>query len=218
MMNGELQAMPLPGPDADKLKKSFEDWKAFQKRAGGNAGATPATTPTSASGAVIMPGSTVIPPSSATPLGPSKILFDDAGQTPTVTRTDGVTVNFLGEQIKIAGYGAQNYLVRHEKSNPGRFLRSTVGGANTRVMGSLSGAGEQFLVDGGGPLYDSGMGIVVGMENDKQLLIPKKLSIIIVGAVAEIRATPGHEKFDPPGYKSLKEISEYHLKSDGTQH
>ena len=28
-MNGEQQVMPLPGTDADKLKKSFADYKAF---------------------------------------------------------------------------------------------------------------------------------------------------------------------------------------------
>ncbi|PWT84924.1 MAG: hypothetical protein C5B58_03930 [Acidobacteria bacterium] len=221
MMNGELQVMPLPGTDGDKLKKSFEDWKAFQKRSGGGgiSAAPPASSPASATTqpTSYAPGSSAVPPLAA-PSGPSKIAFDDPNQ-PTVARVDGITVSFQGEQIKIAGYGTQNYVVRHEKANPGRFLRSSVGGGNgTRAMGSLSGAGEQFLVDGGGLLFDSGMGVVVGMENDKQLLIPKRLSMIIVSAVGEIRAMPGHEKFDPPGYKSLKEISEYHLKSDGTQH
>jgi hypothetical protein len=32
MMNGSLQVMPLPDADGEKLKKSFEDWKAFNAR------------------------------------------------------------------------------------------------------------------------------------------------------------------------------------------
>lgn len=32
MMNGDLQVLPLPGTDEDKLKKSFADWKAFYAR------------------------------------------------------------------------------------------------------------------------------------------------------------------------------------------
>lgn len=31
-MNGSLQILPLPGTDSDKIKKSFEDWKAFSAR------------------------------------------------------------------------------------------------------------------------------------------------------------------------------------------
>ena len=32
MMNGSLQVMPLPDADGEKLKKSSEDWKAFNAR------------------------------------------------------------------------------------------------------------------------------------------------------------------------------------------
>ena len=39
-MNGEQQVMPLPGTDADKLKKSFADYKAFN--ASNNSGAVTA--------------------------------------------------------------------------------------------------------------------------------------------------------------------------------
>jgi len=35
MMNGNLQVLPLPGTDGDKLKKSFEDWKTFNTRSHG---------------------------------------------------------------------------------------------------------------------------------------------------------------------------------------
>jgi hypothetical protein len=40
MMNGSPQVMPLPDADGEKLKKSFEDWKAFNARShsGGGAG------------------------------------------------------------------------------------------------------------------------------------------------------------------------------------
>jgi hypothetical protein len=41
-MNGDLQVIPLPGTDEDKLKKSFADWKAFNARshsAGGSSAA-----------------------------------------------------------------------------------------------------------------------------------------------------------------------------------
>lgn len=31
-MNGGLQVIPLPGTDEAKLKRSFEDWKAFSAR------------------------------------------------------------------------------------------------------------------------------------------------------------------------------------------
>ena len=49
MMNGDLQVLPLPGTDEDKLKKSFADWKAFYARshsagsASGGSAASPAT-------------------------------------------------------------------------------------------------------------------------------------------------------------------------------
>jgi hypothetical protein len=32
MMNGSLQVIPLPDADGEKLRKSFEDWKAFNAR------------------------------------------------------------------------------------------------------------------------------------------------------------------------------------------
>jgi hypothetical protein len=39
MMNGSLQVMPLPDADGEKLKKSFEDWKAFNARSHSGGGA-----------------------------------------------------------------------------------------------------------------------------------------------------------------------------------
>ena len=40
MMNGSLQVIPLPDADGEKLKKSFEDWKAFSARS--HSGGSPA--------------------------------------------------------------------------------------------------------------------------------------------------------------------------------
>jgi hypothetical protein len=39
MMNGTLQVMPLPDADGEKLKKSFDDWKAFNARSHSGGGA-----------------------------------------------------------------------------------------------------------------------------------------------------------------------------------
>jgi hypothetical protein len=40
MMNGSLQVIPLPDADGERLKKSFEDWKAFSARS--HSGGSPA--------------------------------------------------------------------------------------------------------------------------------------------------------------------------------
>lgn len=42
-MNGELQVIPLPGVDSDKLKQSFADWKVYNSRThgGGSSGSSP---------------------------------------------------------------------------------------------------------------------------------------------------------------------------------
>jgi len=53
MMNGDLQVIPLPGTDGDKLQKSFADWKAFYARShsgGGSSAAAPAAASASGSG------------------------------------------------------------------------------------------------------------------------------------------------------------------------
>jgi len=43
MMNGDLQVLPLPGTDQDKLRKSFADWKTFYARSHSSGGSTTAT-------------------------------------------------------------------------------------------------------------------------------------------------------------------------------
>jgi hypothetical protein len=42
-MNGDLQVLPLPGTDQDKLRKSFADWKTFYARSHGPQGSSAAT-------------------------------------------------------------------------------------------------------------------------------------------------------------------------------
>jgi hypothetical protein len=56
MMNGDLQVLPLPGTDEEKLKKSFADWKTFYARSHSTAGS-------SNSGAAAEPGASVNGPS-----------------------------------------------------------------------------------------------------------------------------------------------------------
>ena len=217
-MNGEQQVIPVPGPDSDKLKKSFEDYKAFNARShSGNSSAAVTTTAPS-------PGQQPASPPEATSFSmpvngsgatASVVRFDEATHTITVPRPDGVTVTFVGEDVKIAGFHKANYIVRHQKGSVGRFLESNVD-HSTRAGGSLSGGGEEFLREGGGIIYDSGMG-GVNLQESHQVLLAKQLSQVAVDAVADVRRMPGHENFAPPGYNSLKEISQYRLRSDGSR-
>ena len=211
----------MPGPDADKLTKSFADYKAFSARshAGSNsatgtaasATATPPPASQPAASAATTSGSPVA--ESTTPA--SAIHFDDATHTITVPRADGVTVTFAGDDVKIAGFHRQNFIVRHQKGSAGRFLEGTVE-HSSRAGGSISGGGEEFLRDGGGIIYDSGMG-GVNLQENPQVLLAKQLSQVAVAAVADVRQVPGHENFAPPGYNTLKEISQYRLRSDGSR-
>ena len=83
--------------------------------------------------------------------------------------------------------------------------------------GSLSGGGEEFLLEGGGIIYDSGMGTNQDMQVNSPVHTAKQLSKIAVDAVADVRQVPGHENFTPPEYNTLKEISQYRLRSDGSR-
>lgn len=216
-MNGELQVIPMPGTDADKLKKSFEDYKVFSARShAGNSTGMP-TAPTPGAQQPGPTGGTTAPStfSGGSGAAPSGIRFDDVTHTITVPRPNGVTVTFAGEDVKIAGFRRVTYVVKHQKGGVGRFLERGVGHPD-RVGGSLSGGGEEFLLDGGGIVYDSGMG-GVNLQESPQVLLAKQLSQIAVDAVADVRQVPGHETFTPPGYSSLKEISQYHLRSDGSR-
>ena len=55
------------------------------------------------------------------------------------------------------------------------------------------------------------------IQEAPQVLVAKKLAQIAVDAVADVRQIPGHENFEPPGYKSLKQVSQYRLRSDGSR-
>jgi hypothetical protein len=218
-MNGELQIIPLPGNDADKLKKSFEDWKRYTART--HSGDKPAADATTAPSPGQQPGSPAAgSPSPSAPGNGSEtslaaIRFDDASHTITVPRPDGVTVTFVGEDVKIAAFHRLNYLLRHQKGSAGRLVERSVLHPN-RVGGSVAGGGVEFLLDGGGIIYDSGMG-GVNLQENRQVLVAKQLSQVAVDAVADVRKVAGHENFMPPGYNTLKEISQYRLRSDGSR-
>jgi hypothetical protein len=206
VMNGEQQILPLPGVDSDKLKKSFEDYKAFSARSHSGSNSTAVTT------ASPLPST----PADVNGTTASGIAFDETAHTITVPRPDGVTVTFVGEDVKIAGFHKLRYIVRHQKGTAGRFLERSLGHSNA-AGGSLSGGGEEFLMEGGGLIYDSGMGTNSDMQVNSPVLTAKQLSKIAVDAVADVRNIPGHENFAPPGYNTLKEISQYRLRSDGSR-
>jgi hypothetical protein len=226
-MNGDQRILPLPGTDSEKMTKSFEDYKAFYARghsadtASTSAGsaAAPATQPAApaTAAATTMPGR---PTSSYTadpsPTPAASIRFDDATKSIVVPRPDGITVTFVGEDVKIDGFRKLNYIVRHQKGTAGRFFERSLAHSDS-AGGSLSGGGEEFLREGGGIIYDSGMGTNQDMQVNSPVLTAKQLSKIAVDAVTDIRQVPGHENFTPPGYNTLKEISQYRLRSDGSR-
>jgi hypothetical protein len=214
-MNGDQRVIPLPGPDSEKLMKSFDDYKAFQARShSGSSSAAAATGPSP----TVQPIASPATASSAAPADASgttapAIHFDDSAHSITVPRPDGVTVTFVGNDVKIAGFRRGNYIVRHQKGSPGRFLEHSVDKPNS-TGGSLSGGGEEFLREGGGIIYDSGMG-GYNLQESPLILLAKQLSQVAVDAVADVRRVASHENFTPPGYNTLKEISQYRLRSDG---
>jgi hypothetical protein len=221
-VNGQQRILPLPGTDATKMTKSFEDYQAFNARSHG-AGTTVAAATSSAVPAATPAATTYTPPAprgsyqvTASPTPPADIRIDEATHTITVPRPDGITVTFVGEDVKIAGFRRLNYIVRHQKGSTGRFLERSLGHPDS-AGGSLSGGGEEFLLDGGGLIYDSGMGTNADMQVNSPVLTAKQLSQIAVAAVADVRQVPGHENFAPPGYNTLKEISQYRLRSDGSR-
>ena len=224
-MNGQQRILPVPGTDATKMTKSFEDYQAFNARShgGGESAmvapppsppATNATTPAAAAYTPSAPRGSYQVTASPTPV--ADIRIDEATHTITVPRPDGITITFVGNDVKIAGFRKLNYIVRHQKGSTGRFLERSLGHADA-AGGSLSGGGEEFLLDGGGLIYDSGMGTNADMQVNSPVLTAKQLSQIAVAAVADVRQVPGHENFSPPGYSTLKEISQYRLRSDGSR-
>ncbi len=225
-MNGQQRILPLPGTDSARMTKSFEDYQAFSARShSGSTSAATAVPPPSptATNAATPTASTFTPSASrgsfqvtASPTPAADIRVDEATHTITVPRPDGITITFVGEDVKIAGFRRLNYIVRHQKGSTSRFLEHSLGHPDS-AGGSLSGGGEEFLLDGGGLIYDSGMGTNADMQVNSPVLTAKQLSQIAVAAVADVRQVPGHENFAPPGYNTLKEISQYRLRSDGSR-
>ena len=219
-MNGDQKILPLPGTDTEKMTRSFEDYKAFYAR---SHSAEAAAVPTAQPSAPAVTPTTTLPGRTAasfsadpSPTPASAIRFDDAAHSIVVPRPDGITVTFVGEDVKIAGFRKLNYIVRHQKGTASRFLEHTLAHSDSSG-GSLSGGGEEFLLEGGGIIYDSGMGTNQDMQVNSPVLTAKQLSKIAVDAVADVRQVPGHENFRPPGYNTLKEISQYRLRSDGSR-
>jgi hypothetical protein len=226
-MNGDQRILPLPGTDSEKMTKSFEDYKAFYARS--HSGDTASTSASSAAAPAAQPAAIAAAATPAMPGRPSSsytadpsptpasaIRFDDSTKSIVVPRPDGITVTFVGEDVKIDGFRKLNYIVRHQKGSTSRFLERSLAHSDS-AGGTLSGGGEEFLLAGGGIIYDSGMGTNQDMQVNSPVLTAKQLSKIAVDAVADIRQVPGHENFTPPGYNTLKEISQYRLRSDGSR-
>jgi hypothetical protein len=226
-MNGEQQVMALPGTDADKLKKSFADYKAFNASNHSGTAATAVAAPASPA-PVAAPASAATPMSTAkagatssivadigTRADPSAIRFD--GKTITVPRPNGLTVTFVDQDVEIANARTTMATLRHQKGSAGRFMEGAMQ-SSSRGGGSISGGGEEFLEPGGGILYDSGMGYNVNTVQESPISVRvKNLAQVAVAAVDDVRQVPGHEKFTPPGYSDLKEISQWRLRADGSR-
>jgi hypothetical protein len=231
-MNGVQQVIPLPGTDADKLKKSFEDYKAFNasNHSGTAAATTPAPAPAASPAAIAapppMPAAMAMPTARAgatssiaadmgTRADPAAIHFD--GKTITVPRPNGLTVTFVDQDVEIANARTTIATLRHQKGSAGRFMEGAMQ-SSSRAGGSVSGGGEEFLEPGGRILYDSGMGYNVNTVQESPISVRvKNLAQVAVAAVDDVRQVPGHEKFTPPGYNDLKDISQWRLRADGSR-
>jgi hypothetical protein len=232
-MNGQERVVAQPDTDADKLKKSYDDYLAFTAR---SHGASPPPAPSGPAGAApsgAVAPSSLTPPQSATPpvggvtpgqaggdpaptVDISAIRFDNGGKSVTVPRSDGTSVVFVGQDVKITGVGGRpGYLLRHQKGSLMRGLEQSMDHSHA-VGGGVMGGGIEFLHEGGGLIYDSGMG-GYNVQESPQTLKAKQLSQIAVDAVAEVRKVAGHESFKPPGYDSILEVSRYRLRSDGSR-
>lgn len=98
---------------------------------------------------------------------------------------------FIGDDVKISGFVGSHTFYGIKQAIRVVFLRALY--ANN-VSGTLSGAGVEFLRDGGGVIYDSGMGTGADMQTNKQVLA-KQLSQIAMDAIADVRKVAGHEDF-----------------------
>jgi hypothetical protein len=224
-VNGQERVMPIPPNDGEKLKKSYDDYVAFTARSHGGAPPPAATAPTQAV-AMTTPPQSAVAPTGTTPMPDdttsaamdvSGIRFDEGDKSVTVPRSDGSTVTFVGKDVKIGNAKmGRGYLLRYQKGSVLRTIESADAQNSGRAGGGLFGGGVEFLHEGGGLIYDSGMG-GHNLQENPQTLKAKQLSQIAVDAVAAVRKVPGHEKFKPPAYDALLEISKYRLRSDGSR-
>jgi hypothetical protein len=142
-----------------------------------------------------------------------KAQFDDSEHTIAIPRPDGVTVIFTRKDIKVNGFHRVNFVLLHKKGSVARFALKTL--QPRPGSDSVSGAGEEFLYESGGLIYDSGFGTSNILESPGALRA-KQLSQIVIAAVDDVRRIEGHEDFKPDGYKEIKRVSQYRLHSDGS--
>ena len=223
-VNGQQRVIAFPGTDSAKLQKSYQDYQTFDARSHGNAAPAAPTAETAAPSAqptVPMVPAAAAPGAAPTSLGfassgkadPSGVKFD--GDTVTVPRSDGMVVTFAQEDVTIAGARGPMYVLRHKKGSVGRTFEQSLDHRNA-VGGGIGGGGIEFLRAGGGLIYDSGMG-GYNLQETSGVRMAKQLALVAVDAVNAVRQLPGHAGFKPSGYKNLKEISEYRLRSDGSR-
>jgi hypothetical protein len=223
MVNGRQQVIALPGTDSAKLQNSYQDYQTFTARSRGDGSPATTTAATSASGAIptaSMPPAAV-PGAAPNSLGfanngkadPTGVKFD--GSTVTVPRTDGMLVTFAGEDVTIGGANGPMFVLRHKHGSVGRTFEQTLDHRNA-VGGGVAGGGIEFLRAGGGLIYDSGMG-GYDIQETSGVRMAKQLAVVAVNAVDAVRQVAGHVNFKPSGYKDLKEISQYRLRSDGSR-
>ncbi len=146
----------------------------------------------------------------------SAVTFDEAAHSTIVPMPDNAIVTFVNEDVDIAYGGRPMFVLRHQKGSAGRFMERSILHPNSSGS-SLSGGGVEFLHAGGGIFYDSGMGTEGDSQVNSQVLQAKKLSQLVVDAVASVRQVPGHEAFTPPAYSTYETISKYRLRSDGSR-
>lgn len=70
---------------------------------------------------------------------------------------------------KVVGYRNLNYIVRHHKGTAGRFLERNLAHSDS-TGASISGGGAEFLVEGGGIIYDSSIGTNRDMQVNSPVL------------------------------------------------
>jgi hypothetical protein len=223
-VNGQQQVMAFPGTDSAKLQKSYQDYQTFNARSHGDASS--ATTAAATTAPSPIPTASPMGPAATPGAAPKSLGFANNGKADptgikfegssvTVPRTDGMLVTFAGEDVTIGGARGPMYVLRHKKGSVGRTFEQSLDHSHA-VGGGIAGGGIEFLHAGGGLIYDSGMG-GYNLQESSGVRMAKELSLVAVDAVSAVRQLQGHANFKPSGYKDLKEISQYRLRSDGSR-